>query len=108
MTPQRRFTSLAAAVGAFIALVILLFPPSAVVIAPSENHSQLLGTHYTFLPPTPSFDTSSAVVSAQGGHIASTLIVGIGTAILTLAISLPAAHALARYRFRVTVIIVGG
>ena len=31
-----------------------------------------------------------------------------GTAILTLAISLPAAHALARYRFRVTVIIVGG
>ena len=108
MTPQRRFTSLAAAVGAFIALVILLFPLYAVVIASFENNSQLLGTHYNFLPPTPSFDNYSAVVSAQGGHIASTLIVGIGTAILTLAISLPAAHALARYRFRVTVIIVGG
>ncbi len=108
MTPQRRFTSLAAGVAAFIALAILLFPLYAVVVASFENNSQLLGTHYNFLPPTPSFDNYSAVVSAQGGHIVSTLIVGIGTAILTLAISLPAAHALARYRFRVTVAVVGG
>src|SRR6266496_3047020 len=108
MTPQRRFTSLAAGVAAFIALAILLFPLYAVVVASFENNSQLLGTHYNFLPPTPSFDTYSAVVSAQGGHIVSTLIVGVGTAILTLAISLPAAHALARYRFRVTAAIMGG
>ena len=34
------------------------------------------------------------------------LIIGVATAILTLAIALPAAHALARYRFRVTVAVV--
>jgi multiple sugar transport system permease protein len=90
---RKRLTSLAAAVAAFIALVILLFPLYAVVVASFENNSQLLGTHYNFLPPTPSFANYSAVISAQGSHIVSTLIVGIGTAILTLAISLPAAHA---------------
>jgi multiple sugar transport system permease protein len=108
MTRQRKFTAPLAALGALVALVIMLFPLYAVVIASFENNSQLLGTHYYFVPPTPSFANYSAVISAQGGHIASTLIIGIGTALLTLAIALPAAHALARYRFRVTVLIVGG
>jgi multiple sugar transport system permease protein len=108
MSRQRRFTALLAGLGALIALVILLFPLYAVIIASFENNSQLLGTHYNFLPPTPSFANYSAVIAAQGGHIASTLVIGVGTAILTLAISLPAAHALARYRFRVTGIIIGG
>jgi multiple sugar transport system permease protein len=99
MSRQRRFTALLAALGAFIALVILLFPLYAVIVASFENNSQLLGTHYNFLPPTPSFANYSAVISAQGGHIASTLVIGLGTAILTLVIAVPAAHALARYRF---------
>jgi multiple sugar transport system permease protein len=78
-----------------------------VIIGSLENNSQLLGTHYNFLPPTPSFANYSTVFHSQGGHILSTLIIGVFTALLTLAISVPAAHALARYRFRVTVIIVG-
>ena len=102
MSRQRRFTGLLAALGALIALVMLLFPLYAVIVASFENNSQLLGTHYNFLPPTPSFANYSAVISTQGGHIVSTLIIGIGTAIVTLAIAVPAAHALARYRFRVT------
>jgi multiple sugar transport system permease protein len=108
MTRQHKFTAALAALGALIALVVMLFPLYAVVIASFENNAQLLGTHYYFWPPTPSFANYSAVISTQGGHIASTLVIGIGTALLTLAIALPAAHALARYRFRVTVLIVGG
>jgi multiple sugar transport system permease protein len=108
MIRQRKFTGPLAAIGALIALVVVLFPLYAVVIASFENNSQLLGTHYNFWPPTPSFANYSAVISAQGSHIASTLFIGLGTALLTLLIAVPAAHALARYRFRVTVIIVGG
>ena len=67
--------------------MILLFPLYAVIVASFENNSQLLGTHYNFLPPTPSFANYSAVISTQGGHIVSTLVIGVGTAILTLAIA---------------------
>jgi multiple sugar transport system permease protein len=108
MTRQRRFTGPLAALGALVALVVVLFPLYAVVVASFENNSQLLSTHYNFLPPTPSFANYSAIISAQGGHIVSTLVIGLGTAILTLAIALPTAHALARYRFRVTAAIMGG
>ena len=108
MIRQHKFTAPLAVLGALIALVVVLFPLYAVVIASFENNSQLLGTHYNFWPPTPSFANYSAVISAQGGHIASTLFIGLGTALLTLLIAVPAAHALARYRFRVTVIIIGG
>jgi multiple sugar transport system permease protein len=108
MTRQRPLTTVLASLGALVALVILLFPLYAVIIGSLENNSQLLGTHYNFLPPTPSFSNYSTVLKSQGGHIVSTLIIGVFTALLTLAISVPAAHALARYRFRVTVIVVGG
>lgn len=108
MTRQRKFTAVLAALGALLALAILLFPLYAVVVGSFENNNQLLGTHYNFLPPTPSFANYSAVVSSQGGHIVSTLIIGVFTALLVLAISVPAAHALARYRFRVTAMLVGG
>jgi multiple sugar transport system permease protein len=107
MTRQRPLTTVLASLGALVALVILLFPLYAVIIGSLENNSQLLGTHYNFLPPTPSFANYRTVFHSQGGHILSTLIIGVFTALLTLAISVPAAHALARYRFRVTVIIVG-
>jgi multiple sugar transport system permease protein len=107
MTVQRKFTAVAAMVGALIALVIMLFPLYAVIIASFESTSQLYGTHYNFLPPTPTLANYRTVMSTQGSHIVSTLVIGIGTAILTLAIALPAAHALARYRFRVTAAVVG-
>jgi multiple sugar transport system permease protein len=108
MTRQRKFTAALAALGALVALVVLLFPLYAVIVGSLETNNQLLGTHYNFLPPTPRFANYSAVISSQGGHIVSTLIIGVFTALLVLVISVPAAHALARYRFRVTAMLVGG
>jgi multiple sugar transport system permease protein len=104
---QRRITGVLATIGALIALVVLLFPLYAVVIASFETNAQLVGAHYNFWPPTPSFANYRTVISTQGGHIASTLIIALGTALLTLIISLPAAHVLSRYRFRVTAVIIG-
>jgi multiple sugar transport system permease protein len=104
---QRRSTAVLAAAGALAALVVMLFPLYAVIVASFEDNSQLLGTAYHFVPPSLSFANYRTVISAQGGHIASTLIIAVATALLTLAISVPAAHALARYRFRVTAAIAG-
>jgi multiple sugar transport system permease protein len=108
MTRHGRLTGLLAGVGALVALVIMLFPLYAVVVASFESNFQLLGTSYNFLPPHLSFANYSQVISQQGGHIVSTLVIGLCTAALTLVIALPAAHALARYRFRVTAAAVGG
>jgi multiple sugar transport system permease protein len=107
MGKQHKLTTLAAGIAALVALVILLFPLYAVIVGSFETNSQLLGTHYNFLPPTPSFANYRSVISTQGSHIVSSLVIAAGTAILTLAIAVPAAHALARYRFRMTVAIVG-
>jgi multiple sugar transport system permease protein len=107
MTRQRKVTGLLAGITALIALVFMLFPLYAVVVASFENNFQLLGTHYNFFPPSLSLANYHTVLSQQGSHIVSTLFIALATAALTLAISVPAAHALARYRFRVTALIAG-
>ena len=107
MGRQRRFTAPLAAAGALVALAVMLFPLYAVIVASFEDNSQLYGSHYNFFPPRLSLGNYRTVLSEQGAHIVSTLIIALATALLTLAIALPAAHALARYRFRVTALVAG-
>jgi multiple sugar transport system permease protein len=105
---RRRVVAVSASAAALVALVILLFPLYAVVVASFETNAQLFGaSHYSFWPSTWTLSNYSVVLSQQGSHVLSSLIVGLGTTALTLAIALPAAHALARYRFRVTAVLVG-
>jgi multiple sugar transport system permease protein len=105
---RRRLVAVAASLAALVALVVLLFPLYAVIVASFETNSQLFGaSHYSFFPTTWTLSNYSVVLSQQGSHVLSSLIVGLGTTAATLVIALPAAHALARYRFRVTAIAVG-
>ncbi|MFZ0165518.1 MAG: carbohydrate ABC transporter permease, partial [Trebonia sp.] len=69
---------------------------------------QLFGAStYSFFPSVWTLSNYTTVLSQQGGHVLSSLIIGLGTTVLTLAVAVPAAHALARYRFRVTALLVG-
>jgi multiple sugar transport system substrate-binding protein len=105
---RRRLVAVAASIAALAALVVLLFPLYAVIVASFENNSQLFGaSHYSFLPSQFTLSNYRVVLAQQGSHVVSSLIVALGTMVLTLAIALPAAHALARYRFRVTAVLVG-
>jgi multiple sugar transport system permease protein len=105
---RRRLVAAAASVAALTALVVLLFPLYAVIVASFETNSQLFGaSHYSFWPPAFTLSNYRVVLSQQGSHVLSSLIVAVGTALLTLAVAVPAAHALARYRFRVTALLVG-
>ncbi|GLZ05674.1 sugar ABC transporter permease [Actinomadura sp. NBRC 104412] len=105
---QRPVTTVLASIAALLSLVVVLFPLYAVIIASFQTNEQLIGARFNFWPPDPTLDNYREVIDVQGGHVLSTLLIAVGTALLTLAISLPAAHLLARYRFRVTAIIVGG
>jgi multiple sugar transport system permease protein len=106
---RRHLGKILASLAALAALVVLLFPLYAVIIASFENNSQLIASsHYNFFPPQWSWSNYRTVLSTQGGHVVSSLIIGVGTTVVTLAIAVPAAHALARYRFQVTGLLVGG
>jgi multiple sugar transport system permease protein len=105
---RRRLVAAVASVAALAALVVLLFPLYAVLVASFETDSQLFGaSRYSFFPSVWTLSNYRVVLSQQGSHLLSSLIIALGTSVLTLAIALPAAHALARYRFRVTALLVG-
>lgn len=105
---RRRLAAACAGLAAVAALAVLLFPLYAVITASFETNSQLFGaSRYSFFPARFTLSNYRVVLSEQGGHVVSSLIIAAGTAALTLVIAVPAAHALARYRFAVTALLTG-
>jgi multiple sugar transport system permease protein len=92
--------------GAIFALLIMLFPVYALLVGSFESTQTLFSGTYYLLPHDPTLDNFRMVFQAQTGHIVTSLIVGVGTAVLSLAVAVPAAYALAKYPMRVTVALV--
>ena len=101
-TPLRLLCTVAAA----FALLIMLFPVYAVIVGSFESTTTLFSGTYYLLPHAATLDNFRTVFQAQTGHIVTSLIVGLGTALLSLAVAVPAAYALAKYPLRVTVALV--
>lgn len=93
-------------IGALAALLVALYPLYAVVIASFQTTYNLLGNTYHFIPISPTLANYRTVLHAQAGHVLTSLIVAVGTAALALVVAVPAAYALAKYRLRVTVVVV--
>ena len=104
--------------GAAAALVIVLFPVYAIIVGSFESTETLFSGTFYWLPHAPTLDnyrtvleggsatTQETVSGSQTGNVLTSLIVGLGTAVLALAIAVPAAYALSKYRLRVTLFIV--
>jgi multiple sugar transport system permease protein len=92
--------------GAVASLVVILFPLYAVIVGSFESTYTLLGNTYYFVPHGATLANYQTVLQAQSGHVLTSLIVGVGTAVLALVVAAPAAYALAKYPLRVTVILV--
>ncbi len=88
------------------ALVIVLFPIYAVIVGSFESTETLFSGTYYWLPHAPTLDNFQTVIQAQSGNVLTSLIVGVGTALLALVVAVPAAYALSKYRLRVTVVVV--
>ena len=97
----------AAMFGALVSLAIILFPVYAIIVASFEKSDALYSNTYHWLPYHPTIENYSSVLRTQSTHLLSSLILGLGTAALSLALAVPAAHFLARYRFRVTIVVMG-
>jgi multiple sugar transport system permease protein len=92
--------------AAVAALVVVLFPVYAVVVASFESTQTLFSGTYYWLPHAATLDNYRTVIQAQSGNVLTSLIVGLGTTVLALVVAVPAAYALSKYRLRVTVILV--
>jgi multiple sugar transport system permease protein len=96
----------------------VLFPVYAIIVGSFESTETLFSGTFYWLPHAATLDNyrtvlqgSSATTQAteaggQTGHIVTSLIVALGTTALALAVAVPAAYALSKYRLRVTVVIV--
>ena len=104
--------------AAAAALVIVLFPVYAIIIGSFESTETLFSGKFYWLPHEATLDnyrtvlqggsanTQETVSGSQTGNVLTSLLVGLGTALLALVVAVPAAYALSKYRLRVTIVIV--
>jgi multiple sugar transport system permease protein len=92
--------------AAAAALVIMLFPVYAIIVGSFESTQTLFSGTYYWLPHEATLDNYRTVLHAQKGNVLTSFIVGLGTTVLALAVAVPAAYALSKYRLRVTVVVV--
>ncbi len=106
---------------AFTAVAIMLFPIYSIIVASFESTVTLFSTQFHFFPYHPTLANYKTVVlgtqsgpaaavttsGSQLGNVLTSLEIALGTTLLTLVISVPAAYALAKYRMRVTILFVG-
>jgi multiple sugar transport system permease protein len=92
--------------AAAAALVLVLFPVYAIIVGSFESTNTLFSGTFYWLPHAATLDNYSTVLHAQSANVVTSLVVGLGTALLALVVAVPAAYALSKYRLRVTVILV--
>lgn len=92
--------------AAVTALVVILFPVYAIIVGSFESTNTLFSGTFYWLPHAATLDNYSTVIHAQSANVVTSLVVGLGTALLALVVAVPAAYALSKYRLRVTVILV--
>ncbi len=108
MTRARRSRALRwlCTLAAAAALVLVLFPVYAIIVGSFESTNTLFSGTFYWLPHAATLDNYRTVVHAQSANVVTSLVVGLGTALLALVVAVPAGYALSKYRLRVTVILV--
>ena len=104
--------------AAAAALVVVLFPVYAIIVGSFESTQTLFSGTFYWLPHAATLDNyrtvlgggsgslQTTVSGSQLGNILTSLIVGLGTALLALVVGVTAAYALSKYRLRVTLVLV--
>ena len=115
---RSRALRLLCTLAATVALVAVLFPVYAIIVGSFESTETLFSGTFYWLPHAATLDnyrtvlggasaaTQETVSGSQTGNILTSLLVGLGTALLALVVAVPAAYALSKYRMRVTVVVV--
>ena len=92
--------------AAAAALIVVLFPVYAIIVGSFESTNTLFSGTFYWLPHAATLDNYRTVIQAQSANVVTSLVVGLGTALLALVVAVPAGYALSKYRLRVTVVLV--
>jgi len=83
---------------AIVLLCVMLFPVYWMVNASLQASGNTLNA--SFIPLNPNFEGYKRAINDQGGNLVTSMVIALGTVVLTLLIATPAAYALAQFRFR--------
>jgi len=89
-------------VAGLVMVAVMLLPIYWAVVTSLKTLQQSYAIPSSLVPPTPTLSAYSEVLHTQGGALLTSLIIAVGSTLLSLLIAVPAAHALANFRFRVT------
>src|SRR5436305_13506372 len=103
---MRRISPLIATSVGNLLTLIMLFPVYWMIVNSLETSQQIFGIPVYIVPRSITFAAYQAVWQTKLPHLATSLVIAVGTALLSVLIATPAAYALAHFRFRVTVLIV--
>ncbi|HEU5375505.1 MAG TPA: carbohydrate ABC transporter permease [Ktedonobacteraceae bacterium] len=107
MMRRRKQITLALSTGIGLLLTLLMLFPLYWMLANSfETSQQIFSIPVALVPTKITFESYVTVWQTQLPHLVTSLIVALGTALLSILIATPAAYALAHFRLRVTVLIV--
>jgi multiple sugar transport system permease protein len=95
---RRRQKSTLSTVFGIVFLAIMLFPIYWMVNASLQPSGNTLSAD--FFPWNPSFAGYEKAIADQGRNLVTSLVISLGTVVLTLVIAAPAAYALAQFKFR--------
>lgn len=101
--------NIALALSLFVGILLtmlMLFPLYWMVANSFETSQEIFRIPVALVPTQLTFSSYVSVWQTQLPHLATSLIVALGTALLSITIATPAAYALAHFRLRVTMLIV--
>ncbi len=103
---KRKFSSALSTLVGILLTAWMLFPLYWMVINSFETTQEMFGIPVPLVPSTLTLASYTAVWQTQLPHLTTSLLVGIGSAMLSIVIATPAAYALAYFRFRITLLVV--
>jgi multiple sugar transport system permease protein len=86
--------------------VILLFPLYWMIVNSLETNQQIFSIPVSLVPTSITFAAYAATFADQFPHLVTSLIVSLGTVVVSLIIATPAAYALAHFRLRFSGILI--
>ena len=105
-TKSWRYTPVINMVVGIAIIIVMLFPLYWMLANSLETNQEIFSIPVSIIPTSITLQPYTEILATQLPHLLSSLIIALGTVIVSLIIALPAAYALAHFHFRITLLIV--